>query len=236
MFGSKPHSFTCSNANVRGMVMVITNINTGCKAQKVEQGSDLQPSCCGGVLGSISVSPSSFFPIFLAYTCVPIPAPSTLSAGGHRRFPPLSPPPPPPPRPVSQLSPVSVMDHIWERLSYSVCLQKHSWAWKQGVPDFCIPVSVSACSRDILPSWVEFLAEKSSNQFMHQKRDEWVLVYFWWLLFQLVWLLFSRSHNWWVPFVLKSPPLSLLFYHFHKQSGHTIWVHVQEQLKKKIQR
>lgn len=67
--------------------MEITNINTGCKAQKVDLGFDSQPSCCGGVFGSISVSPSSFFPVFLAYTCVPIPAPSTLSAGGHRQFP-----------------------------------------------------------------------------------------------------------------------------------------------------
>lgn len=73
-------------------------------------------------------SPSfSFFSLFpfispfslLANTCVLIPAPSTLSAGGHRQIP----SPPffllPPPYPVSQLTLVSVMDHIWERLSRS---------------------------------------------------------------------------------------------------------------------
>lgn len=44
------------------------------------------PSRCGGVLDCDCVSPSSSF--LLANTSILIPAPSTLSAGGHRRLPP----------------------------------------------------------------------------------------------------------------------------------------------------
>lgn len=105
------HSIICSHAHVRGMLMEIANINTGLK------------KLCQAAVGERILSLSIFSPFIspfslLANTCILIPAPSTPSAGGHRqtRSPPffssllLTP----------FLNPlVSVMDHIWERLSRS---------------------------------------------------------------------------------------------------------------------
>lgn len=114
--------------------MEITNINKGCKAQKAE------PSCRGGVLGSISVSPSSLFLVFLAYTRVPIPAPSTLSAGGHRQFPssPFSSPSSSPC--FSTQSCLSNGPHLGEIEPLSLCLSaKAELSLKAGGPWFLHP-------------------------------------------------------------------------------------------------
>lgn len=63
-------------------------------------------------------SPSPFldfvFTLLSANTLAPILAPSTLSAGGHSN----------PPPPVSQLMLASVIDYIWERLSWSVARKR----------------------------------------------------------------------------------------------------------------
>lgn len=130
MFCFRLRSIICSYARVRGMLMEIVSANTGLNAQKVEPRSDSAKllwrsvglHVCISISDSFFSSLSPFFTPLLANACVLIPAPSTLSAGGHRRLPPVFPPllyPPPPPHPISQLILVSVMDHIWERLSRS---------------------------------------------------------------------------------------------------------------------
>lgn len=137
--------------------MEITNINTGLNAQKVDHHSD--PSCCGGVLDYVCVSPSS--PLYLPFSLCSWPTlvvsfqlhqPCLLGviASPHLSFPP--PPPRPPPHPVSEPILVSVMDYIWERLScFSFVCQ--STARKQGVPNF----ASRSGSRLLLgcSSWVE---------------------------------------------------------------------------------
>lgn len=80
------------------------------------------PSCCGGVLDYISVSPSFFLssPLFHSWPTLvfsfQLHQPCLLGVIARLPLPLFL---LPPPYPVSQLSLVSVMDHIWERLSRS---------------------------------------------------------------------------------------------------------------------
>lgn len=157
-----------------------------------------------------------FYTVILAN--ILIPAPSTLSAGGHRQPPPPSHFfsslfPPPFPHPVSQLILVSVIDHIWERLSCSgtVCL-KHSQ--KAGGLFILASRSGSRLLQGRSPFGVEpGTPDTSLVTDNHVHRDEWVLVYFWWPLFQLVCRALSvvpismLPH----PCALNSPGLKLLF-------------------------
>lgn len=133
MFCLRLHSIICSYAHVRGILMEIKHINRF-KLSKSRPALCLLPSCCGGVLDYIRASPSSsLFPPVSPFSPCSWPTlvfsfqlhqPCLLGviAGSPPLFPPLL-----PPHPVSQLTCVSVIVHIWERLSRSrsVC-KKHS--------------------------------------------------------------------------------------------------------------
>lgn len=138
---------------VRGMLMEITNINAGLKAPNVDPGSGSAKRPWGSVVGHrlcisifalfFSPSVSLFFSSSLFLCSWPTlvfsfqlhqPCLLGVIANSPLLFlPPL--PPPPPPHPVSQLILVSVMEHIWERLS---CSESVCWspARKRGVPNF----------------------------------------------------------------------------------------------------
>lgn len=139
----RQHSIICSHAHVRGMLMEIANINTGLKKVDLSDSAKLLWRSVG-----LHLCLSIFFPFIspfslLANTCVLIPAPSTLSAGGHRQTPspPFSPPSSLPC--FSTLSCLSNGPHLGEIEPFSACLPKHG---QRADLD-------SACCRNIPLGW-----------------------------------------------------------------------------------